>query len=209
MKLRKSVILVFLCVSFLTCAGFWGCRTVTAKASMHTIANSNNADDFTYYIEYQGVKYYESSLLNLPDFYSYNELNEKKIANCRFTMPLITFSIYSYQSDENIDMLFRKNSSVLGPSGGWVYIREDYIFPTIDNSEVLYVELEGGSSIAFHDEKFNRTVVDYIKRRGDLSELFPIEKYGSGIINVYFADSPVHERIGVLSTDGYIYMDEL
>lgn len=213
MKIFKKIFLSVLCLSVLFLAAFIGYRMVFSEAKIDSIRNSDGKSDFTYYIEYKGKKYYEYSLIDFSEIYDnylFEESKDERLTYCRHIKPFnfITFPIYGY--GENNDILFRYNHGILGPPVGWVYIREDYIFPTVQNSEVSYIELgfHPRELIFLKDEDTIHKIVDSIKSREDISKILPIEEYGNYGLYVHYKDAPVYEYIGAVWDGKYMYLDE-
>lgn len=213
MKTFKKILLIILCISGLSLTIFIGYRMISSEAKMLSVRNSNRESDFTYYIEYKGKKYCEYSLLDFAENYDNYNLEERKderLTYCKHIKPFsfITFPIYGH--GDNNDILFRYNHGILGSQVGWVYIREDYIFPTVQNNEVSYIELQFSSkeSIHFTDEETVNKVIDCIKKRGDISDIFSIEKYGIYKLMVHYKHAPVCEYVGAIWDGKYMYRDE-
>lgn len=203
MKVLKRILLSILCISVLSLAIFIGYRMISSDAEILALRSNDKKSDFTYYIEYNGRKYDEYSLLDFSENYNNYYLEEKKderLTFCKHIKPFsfITFPIYGY--GENNDILFRRNNGILGPLVGWVYIRDDYIFPTVQNNEVSYVELQFSpkESIIFKDEETVNMVIDCIKKHEDISDIFSIEKYGIYKFIVHYKGAPVCEYVGAI-----------
>lgn len=212
MKIFKKILLSILCIVLLASTAFIGYRMILSEAKIDAIHNSDKESPYTCYIEYNGKKYYEQYLLDFPDNYYPEDIKEKRLTYCREISPwsFITFSIYGFENDGAINMLFRPNNGILGPSGGWVYICEDYVFPTVQNSEISYIELEFSSkeSILFTDEEAITKIAGCIKKREDVSNILPVEEYGIYGLYVHYKDAPVYEHIGGIWGGKYMYEDE-
>lgn len=219
MKIFKKILLSILCISFLSSIVFIGYRMILSKAKFVTTGNINKNELYTRHIntngnclEYNDKKYYEVGYYDLPKNYDYEEIKNDRLTYCRESnlLSFITYSIFGFKNDNSINMLFRNNHGIFGSSEGWIYIREDYVFPTIKNSEVYYIELgfPPEKSIFLYDEKTINKVVDYIKNRKDISEIFSIEKYGAYKLYVHYKDAPVYEKIGGVWGGKYMYQDE-
>lgn len=207
MKIFKKILLSILCIVILSLIAFTGYRMILSEAKI--VPNEKNG--YSSCIEYNGKKYYGNICDSaLPDNYYSEDVNEERLTYCRDGKPVsfITFSIYGI--GDNSDMLFFPNYGVLGPSVGWIYIREDYVFPTVQNSEVAYIELgfHPEESIFLYDEETINKVVDCIKIREDISEIISIEKYGNYKLYVHYKDAPVYEQIGGIWAGKYMYEDE-
>lgn len=156
-------------------------------------------------IEYNEKIYNKFRLNELPENYFMENVNYSKAIQCG---TLIQTPLYAFHNDNALGALFEEDHSALGPSLGWVYIREDYVFPTIHNSEVISIELESTESINITEQETIDVVVSYIKNHDDISLLFPIEEYGLYGLNIHYKDSPVYEKIGGVWNEKYMYNDE-
>lgn len=156
-------------------------------------------------IEYNEEIYNKFRLDELPENYFIETINYSKTIRCGI---LIQFSLHAFYNDNSLDALFEENSSALGPPLGWIYIKEDYIFPTVHNSEVISIELESTEPIIITEQETIDAVVSCIKNRDDISLLFPIEEYGSYGLNIHYKDSPVYEDIGGVWNEKFMYNDE-
>lgn len=205
MLIFKKILLIVLCIVLLTLTVFMGYRMISAEAKLVPEGKSN------YYIEYKDQKYYgETFSLALPDNYELEDINEERLTYYKDAKPLsfITFSIYGIGNSS--DMFYEPNYGVLGSSIGYIYIRENYIFPTVQNDEVSYIELDFSKkeSIIFTDEKTVNEVVEGIKNREDISKIFSIEEYGAYRLLVHYKGAPVCEYVGAIWDGKYMYLDE-
>lgn len=191
--LKRGLITIFIliCVSLLA---FFVYRMVDSDATLVSDG-----------IEYNEKIYNKFRLDELPENYFIETINYSKTIRCG---TLIQSSLHTFHNDNSLNALFEENSSALGPSFGWIYIREDYVFPTVYNSEVISIELESTESINITEQETIDVVVSYIKNRDDISFLFPIEEYGSYGLNIHYKDSPVYEDIGGVWNGKYMYNDE-
>lgn len=156
-------------------------------------------------IEYNEELYNKCRLDDLPENYFIETINYSKTIRCG---TLIQFSLHTFYNDNSPDALFEENSSVLGPPLGWIYIREDYVFPTVHNSEVIYIELESTESTIITEQETIDTVVSCVKNRDDISKILSVEEYGSYKLYIHYKDSPVYEDIGGVWDRKYMYNDE-
>lgn len=198
MKMFKKILLSVLCISLLSSIAFIGYRYAVAEAQRGRVKNYKPDYEYTDYIEYKGVRYYEDYFL--PGQYRQNDLKKERLTYAKGrTSPLFTYSVYSYENDDTPDML-QLNSIWI--SLGTIYIREDYILPTVENSSVSSVEIQkyrSEETMVFNDEDTINRVVDCIKNHEDVSNLFSVEKYGNYSLYLHYDDAPVYELIGSIS----------
>lgn len=203
MKMVRKILLSVLCISLLSLTAFIGYRNAVAEAQMDRVKNYRPDYEYTDYIEYKGVRYYKNDDF-LPGQYRQNDLEKERLTYAKDrTSPFFTYSVYSYENDDIPDML-QLNS--IWVSLGTIFIREDYILPTVKDSSVSSVEIQkyqSDETIVFNDEDTISRAVDFIKNHEDVSNLFSVEKYGNYSLYLHYDDAPVYELIGSISqTDG-------
>ena len=144
-------------------------------------------EDDGWYWKYEHPYVYEESDLN----------SENKYYRRTPVFPNI-FAVYrfcTFNNDSQNNFLYVPNDSFVGPSSGWLYVKEDCEFPTLYNSEVkvLYV---GRNLIVLENTDDYSDIIECIKKHKDFTYFLPDEyKESWKELYVQYEDSPLYECV--------------
>ncbi len=174
----------------------------------------------TYCLEYQGNKYcrlqdvssmYEDSGVLVEDcrwYWRYEhpyEYFEKETEDKKryfrdspvFPNFLATYRFCTFVDDPQINFLYEPNDSFVGPNRGWLYIKEGYVFPTIENAELETICIRSSGEILDLKDTVNKAdIIDCVISHTDFTSHLP-QEYQQNWSRLYFKykDCPLYECV--------------